>query len=292
MGTQPPPSPTVPRFDRFAAIDWSGARGTRHRGIAIAVAEAGHAAPRLVAPPHPAGWARAEVADWLASQPGRLLVGFDFSFAPPFLARGAYLPGLDTPDNAPAFWAWLERQCADPDLGAHEFILGPARAHFWLGAADGRKRDFLHWRACERAFNAMGGGKASTVFDCVGAAQVAKASFSGMRLLARVAPAIPVWPFMPPRPQGPLVVEIYTRSMLRHAGGRGLKLREPGALASALAALDSEAPRLERWPSDHETDVLVSAAALRSLAPDPRWWSPDGLTPEIARTEGWTFGIG
>lgn len=280
-----------PRFDRFAAIDWSGARGRRHGGIAIAVAEAGFAAPRLVAPPHPAGWARAEVLDWLLGQPGCLLAGFDFSFAPPFIERGAYLPGLDAPGTGPAFWAWLDRQCADPHLGAHDFIEGAGRAHFWLGAADGPKQAFLHWRACEQAFNAMGGGKASTVFDCVGAAQVAKASFSGMRLLARLAPTLPVWPFMAPRPGSPLVVEIYTRAMLRHAGGRGLKLREPHALATALAALGSEAPHLDRHLTDHETDVLVSAAALRRLAPDPRWWSPAALTPEIARTEGWTFGI-
>lgn len=288
---EPPGGGTVPRFDRFAAIDWSGARGARHRGIAIAVAEAGRAAPRLVPPPHPAGWARAEVADWLAAQPGALLAGFDFSFAPPFVARGAYLPGLDTPDSAPAFWTWLDRHCADADLGAHGFILGAARAHFWLGAADGPKQAYLHWRACELAFNAGGGGKASTVFDCVGAAQVAKASFAGMRLLARLAPAIPVWPFMPPRPGRPLIVEIYTRAMLRHAGGRGLKLREPGALATALATLDSECPVRDSSLTDHETDVLVSAAALRRLAPDPRWWAPAGLTPLVARTEGWTFGI-
>jgi len=288
---EPVTVPTVPRFERFAAIDWSGARGARHRGIAVAVADAGSSAPRLVPPPHPAGWARAEVADWLAAQPGALLAGFDFSFAPPFVARGAYLPGLDAPDTGPAFWAWLDRLCPDPDLGAHGFIEGPGRAHFWLGAADGPKQAFLHWRACEARFNANGGGKAATVFDCVGAAQVAKASFSGMRLLARLTPAIPVWPFMAPQPGRPLVVEIYTRAMLRYAGGRGLKLRDPAGLAAALAALDSEAPSPDRPMSDHETDVLVSAAALRRLAPQPRWWTPEGLTPGIARTEGWTFGI-
>ena len=46
-----------------------------------------------------------------------------------------------------------------------------------------------------------------------------------------------------------------------------------------------------RIHTDHETDVLVSAAALRRLAPEPRWWRPEPLTADIARTEGWTFGI-
>jgi hypothetical protein len=38
-------------FTRFAAIDWSGAKGNRHRGIALAVCEAGDVAPALVDPP-------------------------------------------------------------------------------------------------------------------------------------------------------------------------------------------------------------------------------------------------
>lgn len=275
-------------FDCFVAIDWSGARGSRHRGIAVAVAEPGDAAPRLLPPPHPRGWARGEVADLLEGLSGRVLAGFDFSFAPPFVARGAYLPGMDAPDAAPAFWAFVDSHCSeDPDYGAHGFMEGAARAHFWMGSRDGDKRAFLRFRACEARFNAMGGGKAATVFDCVGAAQVARASFAGMRLLNRLRGRFAVWPFDPPGSR--TIVEIYTRAMLRHAGGRGLKLRDADGLRTALSALGSAAP--EGSFSDHETDVLVAAAALRRMAGDPGWWSPAGLTPEIARTEGWTFGI-
>ncbi len=279
---------TPPRFDRFVAIDWSGAKGRRHRGIAVAELETGSCAPRLVAPPHPRGWARAEVTDWLLGLAGRVLAGFDFSFAPPFDDCGAYLPGMDAPQDAPGFWAFVESCCADdPDLGAHGFMDGAARRHFWMGAADGEKRAFLRWRRCEAAFNAAGGGKAATVFDCVGAAQVARASFAGMRLLHRLRGPYAVWPFDPPAPR--TLVEIYTRAMLRHAGGRGLKLRDRAGLAAALAAFGSEVPQGSF--SDHETDALVATAALRHLAADPRWWQPAGLTAEIAATEGWTFGV-
>lgn len=190
---------SLPAFDRFVAVDWSGARGTRHRGIAVAVAEAAGGAPALVPPPGARGWARGEVAEWLDGLGGRVLAGFDFSFAPPFEARGAYLPGLDAPATGPQFWAFVDSHCRDdPDFGAHGFMEGVARRHFWMGAADGDKRDFLHWRACELAFNAAGGGKASSLFDCVGAAQVARASFSGMRLLHRLRGPFAVWPFDPP----------------------------------------------------------------------------------------------
>lgn len=278
----------MPEFDSFVAIDWSGAKGARHKGIAVAVAGPGEGAPRLVSPPSPAGWARAEVAGWLEALPGRVLAGFDFSFAPPFAERGAYLPGMAAPETGPEFWAWLEALCDDDDLGAGGFMAGVGRAHFWMGAADGAKAGFLHFRCCEQLFNAGGGGKASTVFDCVGAAQVAKASFAGMRLLNRLRRSFAVWPFDPPGER--TVVEIYTRAMLRHAGGRGLKLRDLDGLNRALGVLGSEG--VEGGPfNDHQSDALLSAAALRALAGEAKWWAPEGLTAEIARSEGWTFGI-
>jgi hypothetical protein len=62
------------------------------------------------------------------------------------------------------------------------------------------------------------------------------------------------------------------------------------ALNAALAALDSR-PVPPQALTDHETDVLVAAAALRRLADEARWWTPAGLTPAVARTEGWTFGV-
>jgi hypothetical protein len=279
-----------PAFDRFVAIDWSGAKGVRHKGIAVAVAEAGEDAPRLVAPPSPPGWARGEVAAFLEALPGRVLAGFDFSFAPPYVAREAYLPGIETADDGPGFWAHVDACSEDPDYGAAGFMGGAARPHFWMGAADGPKADYLHWRVCELVFNAQGGGKASTLFDCVGAAQVAKASLAGMRVLHRLRREFAVWPFDPPGPR--TVVEIYGRAMLRHAGGRGLKIRDRAALDAALAVLGSRPLEGRDALDDNQTDALVTAAALRRLAPDPVWWAPGGLTPEIARTEGWTFGIG
>ena len=50
------------RFVSFVAIDWSGAKGKRHKGIAIAEAR-GSSAPRLVRPGHV--WSREEVLGWL-----------------------------------------------------------------------------------------------------------------------------------------------------------------------------------------------------------------------------------
>jgi hypothetical protein len=240
-------------------------------------------------------WSREELLGWLLAQAERAptLFGFDFSCAPPYLARGAYFPGAaGVPDEARAFWAYVDRVCAqDEDLGAASLMTGPLRPHFYMGAADGPKRPFLHHRICEDAFNAAGGGKASTLYDAVGAAQVAKASYSGMRLLHRLGARVPVWPMDPLPAAGSLVVEIYTRVFIRMAGLPGRKVRRRAELNRALAGLGSAPSRLRRAPSDHESDVLIAAAGMRRIAADPGWWHPDGLTPEVARREGWTFGV-
>lgn len=280
-----------PRFAGFVAIDWSGAKGTRHRGIAVARCDAGSAAPVLVEA-RAGVWSRTEVLGWLLERAeAPLLVGFDFSFSAPFVARGAHLPGETDTANARALWAHVDRESADADLGAASFLEARRGRHFYLGAADGAKRDFLHWRECERA--ADGGVKPSTVFDAIGAAQVAKASFAGMRLLHRLAGRVPVWPFDPVPPRGLVVVEIYTAIAARAAGlprGRS-KLRSPAALAEALARLGSRAPdALPRW-DDHATDAILAAAWLRANAASHALWHPPRMTPAVARTEGWTFGV-
>ncbi len=282
----------IPRFRRFAAIDWSGAKGRRHKGIAVAICGSGSKAPQLVRPGH--AWSRAELLDWLLAEAAEAptLFGFDFSFAPPIAERGEYLPGeAGVPADAKAFWAYVDRCSADEDLGAASFLERAHRRHFYFGAADGVKADFLHHRVCEHAFNATGGGKASTLYDAVGAAQVAKASYSGMRLLQRLEGQVPVWPMDPLPAEGSLVVEIYTRVFIRMAGLSGRKVRTLDQLNEALAALGSLPAALEREPNDHETDVLIAAAGLRRIAGESRYWNPPALTPDLARTEGWTFGV-
>lgn len=282
----------TPRFRRFAAIDWSGAKGKRHKGIAIAICAIGNAAPVLVEPGRI--WSRADVLEWLlaAAAEAPTLFGFDFSYAPPIVERGAYFPGETAPpDSAKAFWAYVERLCEDEDLGAASFLEEHHRPHFYFGAADGVKADFLHHRVCEHAFNATGGGKASTLYDAIGAAQVAKASYAGMRLLHRLEGRVPVWPMDPLPAHGSLVVEIYTRLFIRMAGLSGRKVRSSAQLDAALAGLASRPARLDHEPSDHESDVLIAAAGLRAIAADSRYWNPPALTAEIARGEGWTFGI-
>ncbi|MFN3620571.1 hypothetical protein [Sphingorhabdus sp.] len=278
-------------FTRFACADWSGAKGSRHPGIALAVCGQGDDAPRLVTPPRGI-WSRQAVADWLLAQNDDLLIGFDFSFAPPIVERGSYLPGDDLPLSAKGFWAYVDAVCDDPDLGAASFLEYHHRRHFYFGAADGTKSDFLFWRQCE-ILNKTSSGKTSTVYDAIGASQVAKASFAGMRFLNHVGDHVAIWPFDSVPERGTVVVEIYTTIAARAAGvakGRS-KIRDSSGLDAALLALGSRPHQpLDRY-TDHATDAMVTAAWLRSVADNPQIWAPKSLNSEIAATEGWTFGV-
>jgi len=280
------------QFASYVAIDWSGAKGKRHKGIAIAEAR-GEAAPRLIRPGH--AWSREEVLDWLLARAARepTLFGFDFSFAPPIVERGEYLPGeSDVPRTAREFWAYVDSLCEDEDLGAASFLEQVHRKHFYFGIADGVKADFVRFRQCDARLNAQGGRKTASAYDAIGAAQVAKASFSGMRFLHRLDGKVAIWPMDPLPAHGSAVGEIYTRIYLRRAGLSGVKLRTRADLNRALKGLGSPTARLRFEPNDHQTDALVTAAGMRLVATtEPRAFDPEGLTPEIARSEGWTFGV-
>jgi hypothetical protein len=280
------------RFESYVAIDWSGAKGKRHKGIAIAEAR-GESAPRLVRAGHI--WSREEVLQWLLKRAAKehTLFGFDFSLAPPLIERGEYLPGEpNVPATAREFWAYVDRMSNDEDLGAASFLEVAHRRHFYFGIADGVKAGFMHFRQCDGRLNAQGGRKIASAYDAIGAAQVAKASFSGMRLMHQLDGKVAIWPMDPLPERGSVVVEIYTRIYLRRAGMSGVKLRSRAELNRALKGLDSPPARLRFEPNDHQTDALVTAAGMRLLArTEPRAFAPEGLTHHIARTEGWTFGV-
>lgn len=284
------------RFRHFAAIDWSGAAGERHRGIAVALLREDEAAPALVRPGH--RWSRPEVLDWLLNVlPEGTLVGFDFGISLAHADAGAFFPGWnESPAHARGLWAQIDTLCADdPYLSVSRFVDHPeVSRHFRRHG--GREGDRFgggrgRMRVTERAQAAMG-CKPCSNFNLVGAAQVGKSSLSGMRLLHRLDGRLPVWPIDPLPESGSAVVEIYT-TIAAMAAGRSAaksKIRDHAELDRALIALGC-APLGGSGPiADHASDALITAAWLRGAAQDPALWRPAGLTAEIARTEGWTFG--
>ena len=189
------------RFRHFAAIDWSGAAGERHHGIALALCSTGSAAPVLVRPGH--RWSRGEVLDWLLLHlPADTLVGFDMGISLAHNDTGAYFPGwAQSPADAKALWALIEAICAeDPHLAASSFVdHAEAARHFRRHG--GREGDLFgggrgRFRVTELAQRNLG-CKPYSNFNLVGAAQVGKSSLTGMRLLHRLEGRIPVWLDLP-----------------------------------------------------------------------------------------------
>lgn len=268
------------RFKRFVGIDWSGAIGSRHPSVQVAMCETGGGAPMLVLPKGGV-WSRSGVLDWLARLSGDVLVGMDAGFG------FAAVPGFETP--ARQLWAEVESACSsDVDLGGHGFI-AQRRDAFWTGVADGPRAARAHLRMTEHVYGASKLGTPTSNFVLLGAAQVGKASLSAMRLLHRLG--WPVWPFDPLPGNGPLILEIYCQAFARMAGRRG-KLRDRDALATALSHFGTTVPAgLAEQFSDHVSDALITAAGLRAIAHEPHWWQPAALTPALAQREGWTFGI-
>ena len=130
-------------------------------------------------------------------------------------------------------------------------------------------------------------------FNLVGAAQVGKSSLTGMRLLHALDRRLPVWPVDPLPPAGSVVVEIYT-TIAAMAAGRPpsrSKMRDHAQLNAALAALGSDPVSATGPIDDHSADALLAAHWLRLVARREQLWHPAALTPDLARAEGWTFGV-
>lgn len=285
-----------PVFDAFACIDWSGAKGERHKGIAIATCGAGNGAPELMAPPN-GRWSRRDVLDWLIGQAERrILIGLDLSPSLPFADEGAFLPGeAGSPPDARALWAYVEQRSADdPHHAASRFVVDHA-AHFRIGIATGalfRTAGNGRMRVTEAAARSLG-VRPYSCFNLVGASQVGRSSLTGMRVLHGLAGRVPFWPFDPVPAAGALLVEVYTSIAARRAGVRGgTKLRTIEALNRALEAPDigSRAVSGDGPIDDHSSDAILTAAWLRRAASDPVLWHPRDMDA-VRDTEGWTFGV-
>jgi hypothetical protein len=246
-------------------------------------------------------WSRTEVLDWVLARAGEAptLFGFDLSAAFAFLDRGAYFPAWsESPADARTLWHLVEAHCAEEaNLSASNFVDHPeASRHFRRHG--GRCGDLFQpgagrMRVVELEEKRTGLVNPVSNFNLVGAAQVGKSSLTGMRLFLRLDPHLAIWPFDPVPVAGSVAIEIYTSIAAVAAGlprGRS-KIRDAETLDRALAELGSDRhDPLARY-DDHATDAILSAAWLRRSAGRSELWHPAALTPQIARTEGWTFGV-
>lgn len=291
------------RFENYVAIDWSGAAGERHRGLALAQADAVGGPPAMVRSGH--RWSRPEILAYLLKDlPPDTLVGLDLGISLPYADCGAFFPGWEqSPGDAKALWRLVDTVCAgDPHLAAASFTDHPDASRYFRrhGAREGaafHHPDAAHrkgrFRLTEIAQAERKNCKPYSNFNLVGAAQVGKSSLTGMRVLHRLGGALPIWPMDALPGKGSAIVEIYTTIAAVDAGRRPSKskMRSFEDLNQALEALGSPIVAGSGPMDDHSADAMLTAAWLRMAAMRPELWAPAGLTRQIAVTEGWTFGV-
>lgn len=289
-------------FDFYVGIDWTGAQPAR--AVAVAACDP----TGVVCPVMPAEkyWRRAAVADWIAAQVGqgaRVLAGFDFGFAMPFVPGIGYLDGR-VPGVVDMFTLWdLIDQASgegeddfagaavhDPRLAPSFWINGPTPSHWGDGAT---KR-----RLVEKVAAETGAGTPVSLFKLAAASkQVGKASLAGMRTMRRLrgmlGDRLAVWPAQMPGPGQTVVMEIYPTLFRKQALGQLRKITDRAVMERALAHFDCTlSPDLPEQFDDHIGDAIITAAGLSQLAGKASAWAPAAMDADTARREGWIFGVG
>jgi len=276
-------------FECFVGIDWSGDRKLRQKGLKIAVAYPGNAAPRLeIGPGYKGRWSRTEAVDWIVElvKRRRALIGLDFAFG---------FPSIDSLiGNTDLDWNYVEKIC-ESDLnfygGAFFRLPGSAHSHLvnspWLPkhsySAD-------HLRVTEIVAKETTGARPQSIFNAVGAAQVGPSSISGMRALRhlrqRLDERIAIWPFNEARCVDSVLVEIFPR-YFPLSKALSPRLANHCTLNLALNAFESD--QVANAPeSEDEGDALLSAAALRVLSVQESLFD---MPDEPIRSQGWIFGV-
>lgn len=286
--------------DLYVGADWSGARGRRLKSFRVAVCEAGSEPPRVVPGPINGDWSRPAFLEWLLGQVAsgaRIVCGLDFSFCFPYCDRDNYFPEIDEPPRSvPAFWSLVEAVCArDGDLFGGRLAEEPRFADFFRSRGKLGRSYERRLRVTEHACQEQGLGTPESVFNLVGARQVGKSSLAGMRFLRALKVRekdAAIWPFDDVAQSNCIMLEMFPTAFVRRAGQGSGKLRTLTRLNDALAFYRSE-PFLQTsdFPTDDETDALISAAALRMLSGNEALWNPRALSDSVRRYEGWTFGV-
>ena len=257
--------------------------------------EAGDAAPTLVAPPERRLVAHGSARLAARASRRRRCWSGSIQLLPPFVERGAYLPGENAADRRARVLGLCRRE--QRRRGSRRGIVPrqPARRAF-LPRRGGRRQGAISSTSAAARRLQRDGGRQDHRPSMTRSAR----RRSPRRALPACAcstgstAAIPVWPFDPVPASGMPIVEIYTAIAARAAGLRkGLQQDARRRRARRRAGGDRVATRTPRCRATTITRPTRSSPP-RGSAPTPTAPSCGhraALTDEIARTEGWTFGV-
>ncbi|MEX0300083.1 MAG: hypothetical protein AB3N28_13505 [Kordiimonas sp.] len=285
-------------FTHFVGIDWSGAKGKRHAGLAVAVCDAVMGQTKLIGPPDgKRNWSREGCADWISAGcdldgSARVLVGLDSSFSMPFMDEESYIPNKSVALDAKQLWQAIDTVCATAsDLFGGPFV--EEHSSHYLRPNSRGENFSRRMRVAEDIAVSSGAGPCESVFHLIGPSQVGMSGLSTMRMLAQLNAHdyIAIWPYDEIGGARIVLVEIYAAAFAALGGHKG-KVRDNRTLKEILTELDAIMPSESSQEfSDHACDALITAAALRKIAIDRKYWNPNQLSSKVRRTEGWIFGV-
>lgn len=283
-------------FTHYVGIDWSGAKGHRHAGLAVALCDSAGNVSLVLPPGGNRRWSREGCMKWISGGCGqegeaRTLVGVDSAFSMPFMDYGRYFPAQKIAVGAKALWQSVEADCAGAvDLFGGLFV--DKYSDYYLRPNNRGVQYERRMRVTENVAVSSGAGPCESVYHLIGPSQVGLSGLSTMRMLARMdmEPQIAIWPYDDVSKAPIVLTEIYAAAFAALGGHKG-KVRDQATLANILEELDASLPSGIAKLSDHDCDAIVTAAALRYIAPMRKYWNPELLSTMVRRTEGWVFGI-
>jgi len=288
-------------FSQFVAVDWSGAKGQRLKGLQMALCGAGHEAPKLVTPSAGDCWTREGVWAWIVEQTkfnGPLLAAFDMALGMAYCDKDAYFPGLsNAPRTVRQLWRAIDQESQrSPDWYAGAFCSPPSPYAPYFNSPSNRGAFFKsRQRVTERVCHGKW-TRPSSVCNAVGPGAVGMGSLAGMRMLHHIRKTkdlkVAIWPFNDVVDADIIVVEMFPRLYVKQAGMNPQLWREMGFLQAVWRAYGIRGRVPKAVETEDKMDALLSAAAIRWHAQNPEVWRPAGMTMAAARHEGWIFGVG
>ncbi len=283
------------QFDRFLAIDWSGAMGERQRGIQIAYLDRTQGSdPVLLRLPDSKNWGRVVVKNLiakLARADQRTLVGLDFSFAVPWPEDEGPLPDTNAQlSTINDLWELVDNASG----GEPHFYAGPVvrsmdspfAPYILCDRYRGNDFRFDRYRYCEQLLSP----KPASIYHCMGAKQVGPGSFAGMRMFHALRgmndPRIAIWPFDPIDNANVVLCEAYPSLYFQMA--RVKRAADAETIRHTLDYFGAGGP--PQMTIQDEVDAVIAVAALRTLSFEPELFTEPYKVLQ-SQKEGWIFGV-
>ena len=293
-------------FELFVGIDWSGAKGFRHKGISVATLEK-RKGLNLLLPPGKE-WSREDIFNFIleTSNKQKALIGVDFAFSYPYSDMNCYFPlsSFSQPKSPFDLWTFIDNF----NNGEDDFYGGKIWTDLEYGEyynSHKKKGKLFQSRRRLTEIVSKKYRSASPVFNCIGPGAVGTGSLAGMRMLHHLKKTlgkyVAIWPFddlKTIKEASIVIVEIFPSLYFHIAGENSVKKegREKHLLKNTLKFFgESYSSTKPLGGKDNDDmDALVSCAALKYYSNKQEGFISKFRNKNFSKAsklEGWIFGL-